>query len=159
MSVRLQKTDAGREAIRRRDGELSRAARNLLLILDSSRPAEEWLAAVAGAQPADLERLIALGYVAELEAPAAPPPGVSPARAALEAVLSTVEPRLLYVRLTAEARPRLGLVKGYRLVLDLERSGGFDELRRLAQRFVDELEAAQGPAAALDFCRRLGAPG
>lgn len=158
MSVRLHKTEAGREAIRRRDGELSRAARNLLLILDASRPAEAWLAAVAGAQPADLERLIALGYVAELEAPAALPPGVSPARAALDAVLAVVEPRVLYDRLTAEARPRLGLVKGYRLVLDLERSAP-DELRGLAQRFVDELEAAQGTAAALDFCRRLGTPG
>lgn len=158
MSVRLQKTEAGREAIRRRDGELSRAARNLLLILDPSRPAEAWLAAVAGAQPADLERLIALGYVAEPEAPAALPPGVSPARAALQALLPTLDVRLLYARLTAEARPLLGLVKGYRLVLDLERSGP-EQLPRLAQRFVDELEAAQGTAAALDFCRRLGTPG
>lgn len=157
MSVRLHKTEAGREAIRRRGDELSRAARNLLLILGPSRPAEAWLAAVAGAQPADLERLIALGYVAELELPAAPPAGLSPARAALEAVLAVIESRRLYDRLTAEARPRLGLVRGYRLVLDLERSGP-DELRRLAQRFVDELEAAQGTTAALDFCRRLGAP-
>lgn len=159
MSVRLQRTDAGREAIRARDGQLSRAARNLLLIVDPSRPAEQWLAAVAGAQPADLERLIALGYVAESSPPprlAAAAAAASRARAAAQAALAGAEPRVLYDLLTSEARTRLGLVKGYRMVLDVERSQGLDELRQLALRFVDELEAADGEAAALAFCRLLG---
>lgn len=157
--MRLQRTDAGREAIRSRDGQLSRAARNLLLIVDPSRPAEQWLAAVAGAEPADLERLIALGFVAESSPPprlAAAAAAVSRVRVAAQAALARAEPRVLYDLLTAEARSRLGLVKGYRMVLDVERSQGLDELRQLALRFVDELEAADGEAAALAFCRRLG---
>ncbi|MBZ8141985.1 hypothetical protein CLD22_19020 [Rubrivivax gelatinosus] len=159
MSVRLHKTDAGREAIRRRDAELSRAARNLLLIVDASRPAEAWLAAVAGAQAQDLERLLALGYVAETTAAArtVAPAAALPSEGALDAALQRLEPRMLYDLLTAEARPRLGLVKGYRMVLDVERSGGPDELRRLALRFVAELQEGAGAEAARAFCRRLGA--
>ena len=50
----LAKTDSGRAEIRARALPLSRAARNLLLVLDASKPAGQWLSLVAGATEADL---------------------------------------------------------------------------------------------------------
>ena len=43
------KTDAGRAEIRARTLPLSRTARNLLLVLDASKPGSEWVRLVAGA--------------------------------------------------------------------------------------------------------------
>ncbi|HEY0953236.1 MAG TPA: hypothetical protein VGE36_00660, partial [Roseateles sp.] len=58
------KTDAGRAEIRARALPLSRAARNLLLVLDASKPAGEWLRLVAGATQADLDALRQHGLIA-----------------------------------------------------------------------------------------------
>lgn len=176
-TARYIKTDAGREAIRTRDAALSRPARNLLLILDDSKSGADWLGLVAGATPADLEQLLQAGYVAESAAPppraaarpAAPAPAAvaaAPAASALppgsraavlEAALQALSYRELYDRLTAEARARLGLIKGYRTVLEIEKCAGADEIRKLALRFVDDVRAVQGDEAAREFCRSLGA--
>jgi hypothetical protein len=51
----------------------------------------------------------------------------------------------------------LGLVKGYRMVLEIEKCSGVEALRVLALRFVDEVRMVQGDAAARAFCRELGA--
>lgn len=58
------KTEAGRAEIRARALPLSRPARNLLLVLDASKPAGQWLSMVAGATEADLETLRQNGLVA-----------------------------------------------------------------------------------------------
>ena len=51
------KTDTGRAEIRARTLPLSRTARNLLLVLDASKTAGEWLRLVTGATEADLVTL------------------------------------------------------------------------------------------------------
>ncbi len=170
MTVSYVKTDAGREAIRARDAALTRPARNLLLIIDGSRSADEWLGLVANATPADLVQLVDAGYVAEVAASAkpalraaAPAAAVAAVRdpgtrvAVVEAALQALSYRELYDRLTSEARARLGLIKGYRTVLAIEKCTGVDEIRKLAVRFVEDVRAAQGDDAARDFCRSLGA--
>ncbi len=174
MTARYVKTDAGRDEIRARAHALSRPARNLLLIIDGSRSGAEWLQMVAGTGNADLAQLLQAGLIAEAAsarhaapaaAPAASPAGSPPAAAPpaadeaadLTRVLQGLSYRQLYDRLTVEARPRLGLIKGYRMVLDIEKCSGAEEIRMLALRFVDELRAAQGDAAAREFCRSLGA--
>jgi|WetSurMetagenome_2_1015567.scaffolds.fasta_scaffold06416_8 hypothetical protein len=169
MTARYVKTDAGREEIRARAHALSRPARNLLLIIDGSRSGTEWLQMVAGTGAADLAELLKAGLIAEAAAPRHAAPAVAPAQSAAAAarpatdeaaelarVLEGLSYRQLYDRLTAEARPRLGLIKGYRMVLEIEKCSGAEEIRKLALRFVDELRAAQGDAAAREFSRSLG---
>jgi len=58
-SARFTKTEAGRQEIRARaHTSLSRSARNLLLIIDDTRPGAEWLGMVHGASPVDLHALL-----------------------------------------------------------------------------------------------------
>ncbi|MFY9514517.1 MAG: hypothetical protein WAQ05_26420 [Rubrivivax sp.] len=162
-TARYIKTDAGREAIRTRDAALSRPARNLLLIIDDGKTGDEWVSLVANAVPADLAQLLQAGYIAERavvpRASVAAAPVLDPGTraAVLEAALQALSYRELYDRLTAEARARLGLIKGYRTVLEIEKCSGADEIRKLALRFVDDVRAAQGDDAAREFCRSLGA--
>lgn len=195
MAVHYQKSDAGRTEIRARAHELSRPARNLLLILDATKSGDEWVRLVQGASPADLQHLVDLSLVAvaatasassrtERAAPAAasarpagtpasvlsgPPSSAAPdgvdsmpagssAPGALEDAFHLLSYRELYDRLTEQARPRLGLLKGYRMVLDIEKCSGVDEIRALALRFIDDVRQAQGDAAARELRRLLGAP-
>jgi hypothetical protein len=172
MNQRYRKTDAGREAIRSRSAALGRPARNLLLIIDDSRTGLEWLALVASATEADLAQLLEQGLVAptaDVMVPAqAPEPAPVPPSAitsvdlplhglTLDEALQALGYRALYDVLTAQARARLGLIKGYKLALDIEKCSGIDELRALARRFVQELENTQGPEAARALRTALGA--
>lgn len=197
MTMRYAKTEAGRQAIRdRTQVQLSRPARNLLLIIDSQKSGLDWVGLVNGSTEADLQQLIDGGLVelvsagAGVRAAAMPVPGAgsaapeapqlsSPPQAPAEEPaqtitivapgselddprplterLQTVGYRHLYDTMTAQARPLLGLIKGYRMVLEVERCSGPDELRRLAQRFIDEVRSGQGVGAAYriteDLCR------
>ena len=156
LSARLAKTDAGRTEIQRKSLPLSRPARNLLLIIDAGRPAQDWIALVQGASPADLQELLRAGLVADHTALAPPQPAP---RMSLAQALESKSYRTLYDRITAEARPRLGLIKGYKLILEVERCSGPAEIRALAQRFVEQVRAADGDAAAVALAQTLLAPG
>jgi hypothetical protein len=159
MTIRFQKTDAGRDEIRARRLDLPRPARTLLLIIDASKTGEEWVSMITGVVPGDLERLVAAGLVVPVALPAAPavpavpPPGAAPPAPSLEAAGF----RSLYDFLTAQARPRLGLIKGYRAVLDIERCTDVAELRRHALRFIEQVREVQGEAAAREVARDLDA--
>lgn len=186
MTTRYVKTEAGRQAIRDRAQALSRPARNLLLIIDGQRPGAEWVGLVHGSTLADLQQLVDGGLVeargtgsAQAVAPApAVEPSVPPLAAGTEPEPVAAEPvatvlpdetaplperlqavgyRHLYDTMTAQARPLLGLIKGYRKVLEVEKCGGPDELRALAMRFIEDVRAAQGPGPAYrlteDLCR------
>ena len=137
-----QKTEAGRAEIKTRALPLSRSVRNLLLMLDGTRTAREWLAMVQGATEADADYLLAHGLIdvsrlaVAVVAPPAPP-SRSP--------LSYAE---LYGYLTRHAKHYLGLMKGYRMVLDVERCPDHESLRALASRFVMDVQNAQGEAVA-----------
>ena len=154
-SARYAKTEAGRAEITGKALPLSRPARNLLLIIDASRTAEAWLGLVQGATPADLQALLHAGLV---DTRTAAPAAQGTPRMSLAQALESKSYQVLYDRITAEARPRLGLLKGYKLILDVERSGGPAEIRQLAQRFVEQVRIAQGDAAALALAQVLLAP-
>ena len=158
MAVRYQKTDAGRDEIRARAHELSRPARTLLLIIDASKSGDEWLAMVNGVVAADLARLLENGLIEPAGGQAvAAPAAAAPAGPSLVEALQYHTYRELYDRLTAEARPRLGLIKGYKWVLEIEKCRDADEIRAVALRFVEEIRNVQGDKAARDFARELGA--
>lgn len=138
------KTELGRAEIKARALTLSRSARNLLLVLDATRSARAWLALVQGATEADVIHLLANHLIAAPVA-AAPAPTVSP--------LSYEQ---LYGYLTGHAKKYLGLMKGYRMVLDVERCTDLPALQELAARFVLDVEQAQGAAVADQVRQSLG---
>ena len=178
----LGKTEAGRREITERALPLSRSARNLLFSIDAQRSAGQWLALVRGSGPAELRQLLAAGLIHQ----AAGAPGALAAGPVAAAVPATTAPsltadtaaapvartrlslgealqaqsyRLLYDRLTAEARQQLGLIKGYKLILDIEKCVGPTELRTLALQFVEQVRQAKGDAEARALAQRLANPG
>ncbi len=163
---RLAKTDAGRAECQRRTLVLSRPARNLLLIIDGSRSAEAWLGLVQGATAADLQALLQAGLVATVAAastPATAAPAASqapaPARMSLAQALETVSFERLARRVVAQARPQLGMVKGYLLVVEAEYCVNAADARALALRYVEQLRQARGDKAAIALAQLLLAPG
>jgi len=160
MADRFVRTDAGRREIRERGANLSRAARNLLLTIDASKPAADWLVLIQGSTASDLQQLVDGGLIAAAA-------GASVAGTAADAAPRTVRTfeqalqahgyRELYELLTQQARPRLGLIKGYKMVLEVEKCSGPDEIRALVARFVDQVREVQGEAQAQALRRQLGA--
>ena len=147
MASRFAKTPAGRDEIKARNRKLSRTARNLLLILDESRPAENWLQLVHGASEEDLRQLLAEGLVQEhVGAAPTPRPAASP-QVSLTEALSHLTYDQLYSLLTSQAKERLGLIAGFKFVLEVEKCGNLDELRKLAERFLSLVKQHQGEAA------------
>ena len=185
MEARYVKTEAGRAEMKERRLALPRQARLLLVIIDASKSSAEWVAAVNGSSEADIERLLAEGLIEPQAAPArapaaapaasrssepaAPAPAVArePSKpspnmpalsdAALAELVNSLSYRQLYDLLTAQARPRLGLISGYRMVLEVERCNGADEVRALALRFVESVRQAQGAEGVRQFCVELRA--
>lgn len=124
--------------------------------------------AAASAAPAALPSTTPLAaaqptHAAPAEAPLAREPSTpSPnmpalSDAALAELVQSLSYRQLYDLLTAQARPRLGLISGYRMVLEVERCNGADEVRALALRFVESVRQAQGAEGVRQFCVELRA--
>lgn len=180
LSRRFAKTEAGRLEIRQRALPLLRPARNLLLIIDSSRSASEWIGIVQGCDRTAFQSLQDAGLVAETasagagsplgEPVGAPKPPDAPAQSAPSAsaaapqgtkLAEALEQRsysALYDRITAEARPRLGMIKAYKLIMEVEQCSGPAEIRALAQRFIDQVRTLQGEAAGKALAQILIAP-
>ena len=185
LNQRLGKTEAGHREITQRSPALSRSARNLLLIMDPRRSAGEWLALVQGCGLPELNQLLAAGLVAPLPPAQAAAAGdstvagvdgplsvpmalmdtqptlheasVAPvtARMSLADALQMQGYKLLYDRLTAEAKAQLGLIKGYKMILDIERCNGPEAIRTLALQFVEQVRSIKGDAAARALAQRL----
>jgi len=149
------KTPAGHQEVHRKCLALSRSARTLLLIMDGSRPLSQWLSAVNGATEDDVQRLIAQGLVEALQVRAEP---VEPTRESLLAAIDTMERPVLYELLTKHARSQLGLIKGLRLVLDVERCQDLEEMRVLARDFIQTQVKEHGEDGARVLHRALGLP-
>lgn len=167
------KTDAGRAEIRARALPLSRAARNLLLVLDASKPAGQWVSLVAGATEADFDTLrqqglIAphgaaaqpAGAVAAPRAPVAAAPAPAPTPASIAAAPAGGSPLLdraaLYTYLSGEATRLLGPFKGYAFALEVERADSLPALQALALQLVERVQKAKGDEAAAAVREALG---
>jgi hypothetical protein len=141
------KTEAGRFEIKLRALTMSRSVRNLLLMIDGGKTAAQWLSLVQGTLAADIEYLLAQGLIADANSG-----GVD---IAVELDLSPLDYPQLYGFLTRHAKQYLGLIKGYRMVLEVERCGDLAALRALGQRFVAEVSQAQGEVVADQVRRAL----
>ena len=153
MTQRYSKTDRGRGEIANRGSKLPRTARNLLFIIDRTRAATSWIDLIHGASAADVELLRAQGLIE----PAAPDAAKHPAPIrSLESAIASLSYDQLYGLLTSQAKERLGLIKGFKMVLDVEKCNGLPELRALAMRFVGAVREAQGDGTAAKMSLALG---
>ncbi|MCE4555403.1 hypothetical protein [Pelomonas cellulosilytica] len=162
------KTDAGRAEIRARALPLSRAARNLLLVLDASKPPREWLRLVGGATEADFDSLRQQGLIAaqagggtaQAAVPSMPPaaqPAAAPAPAAAPSTGTLLLDRAaLYTYLSGQATKLLGPFKGYAFALEVERADSLSALQALALQLVERVQKAKGDAAAAAVRDALG---
>lgn len=185
MSSRYVRTPAGQVEIQARAHQLSRPLRNLLLVINDSRPIEEWLAGVNGVAAADVGLLKDLGLIAEVgastsnpgrsgdlrdggakSAPSTARPASAPAPAAADQgadwqrthqVIGAAGYTALYDALNSVGKAKLGLVKGYRFALEVEKCSGPEEIRALALKFAEQLRNEHGMAAVGEFTYAIGA--
>lgn len=171
LELLYSKTEAGRAEIRARTLPLSRTARNLLLVLDASKPGGEWVRLVAGATEADFDMLRQHGLIAAQNAAGQPiavqPPAAAPAPAAAApapqaaaAPAAGHSPLLdraaLYTYLSGEATKLLGPFKGYAFALEVERADSLAALQQLALQLVERVQKAKGEDAAQAVRDALG---
>ena len=154
MNGRFARSEAGREEIKNRNRKLSRPARNLLLVMDGSRPASDWIQLVHGATDADMQQLVADGLI---EPASADTPMRTNTRASLVEALKQLNYDQLYNLVTSQAKDRLGLIRGYKMVLDVEKCANVEELRALAVRFLELVKEHQGEGVARQMRLALGA--
>ncbi|MBV8501042.1 MAG: hypothetical protein JO006_04925 [Paucibacter sp.] len=150
LDLPYQKTEAGRAEIKVRSLPLSRSARNLLLMLDATRPAQVWIEMIKGTSGADFAYLLGHGLImpVEVAAPSSPAPQAEASTAAEPSTGATAGYDELYEYLTTHARKHMGLIKGYRMVLDVERCTDLDSLRDLAWKLIAEVDRTAGEAVA-----------
>lgn len=167
LEERYEKTEAGRAEIKTRALIQARVARNLLLVIDGSKTGAEWLGLVQGAAPGDLELLLQQGLIgaaaASPRATARDTGGVSTAAPASR--LSATRPpgaptsvlgyAELYQALSVFAKQQ-GLLKGYKLQLEVEQCADLGQLQVLALDVVDRVRASKGDAVAHDLRATLG---
>jgi len=163
MQGKFVKTSAGQSEIQARTHALSRSVRNLLLVINDSQPVDFWLGSVRGISEADVDLLLAEGLIEPAGASAinTTRPSVVAATATdsdwtqLKQLINTVGYVPLYDALTAQGKAHLGLMKGYRFVLEVEKCNGLDALRELAHRFTEQLREESGPVAVRRFMDAL----
>ncbi|MGM9487483.1 hypothetical protein [Ideonella sp. YS5] len=161
--------------------QLSRPVRNLLIVINDSRTIDEWLTGVNGVTASDVALLRELGLItqagaATASAPARPgdlregaakaaaSPAPAPAPAANDAdwqrtqqVIRAAGYTALYDALNSISKAKLGLVKGYRFALEVEKCSGPDDLRVLALKFAEQLRTEHGMAAVGELTYAIGA--
>lgn len=90
-------------------------------------------------------------------APSAEPPGNDADWARTQQVIRMAGYNSLYDALTSVGKAKLGLMRGYRFVLEVEKCTGPDELRALALKFAEQLRAEHGMGAVGELTYALGA--
>ena len=152
MTQRFAKTETGRAEIKASTRKLPRSARNLLLIIDATRPASDWTQLIHGASELDLTRLLEEGLIESVQLESVRGTPV----ASLNDAVAALSYDQLYGLLTSQARDRLGLIKGFKMILEVEKCAGLPALQALAVRFVDMVRDVQGDGAARQMRLALG---
>lgn len=159
MTAVLAKTEVGQQEIRARALTLSRTARTLLVLADGSRSGVQLLEMVRGAGDADLRALIEAGLLTEVASrrkESLSPQVPVPAPASPAEPVSELGYQELYDCLNALCKEQLGLMRGFKFALEIEKADGIDGLREVAGRFVADVQRVKGDAAAQMVRRALG---
>jgi hypothetical protein len=161
MPQTLVKTEAGQREIRDRAVDLARSARTVLVLADGTRDREQLLAMVKGSTLQDIDALLKAGLVAEGSAAEADKPRSAKAAAAAAATApaSALGFKELYDCLTEMIREQMGVLKAFKYTLDVEKASTVDDLREVAQRFIDDVQKQKGDSAANMVRRALGMQG
>ncbi len=154
MTTLYAKTDAGHHEIRARALPLSRPARTLLVLADGSRGEKQLLEMVKGAAASDLLSLVEAGLLSAGARRAGGPEAVVPAASADP--VSELGYQELYDCLNALCKEQLGLVRGFKYALEIEKASGVEGLRAVAARFVADVRRINGDPAAQMVRRALG---
>lgn len=152
MKDRYVKSDAGHQEIKDKTRKLSRTTRNLLLIVDDTRPIATWMQLVQGATAADLQTLVDEGLMKR--SVSEPTGSATP----LSHAVDSLSYDQLYALLTSQAKERLGLIRGFKLVLSVEKCTDLGELKQLALEFLEQVKAQQGEEAARSMFRSWSQP-
>jgi hypothetical protein len=168
IAVLITKTAAGKLELQERTIALKRSSRTLLVLADGLRTQDELLQLVRGAELADIEELRAAGLVTVSEVQS---PGVRRVDGSGGAVQSSrgsatrptevtrvdspeqAKPaqemgyQEIYATLNLLCRDHLGLIKGFRYSMEIEKASGLEELKAVARRFAAEVEQTKGPVA------------
>lgn len=160
MPYEFVRTAAGQAEIQSRALNLPRPVRNLLLIINASQPGDYWVAQVKGCGEQDLMRLLAEGLIEPASEPVpvrtvSPAPDVAVDYQGLQQQIRQMDYAALYEVLNAFAKQALGLVRGYRFALEVEKCSGPQELQDLALRFIERVRAEQGTEALKRFGQML----
>ena len=160
MPYRFVRTAAGQAEIQSRALNLPRHVRNLLLIINATQEGGYWLAQVKGCSEEDLMHLLAEGLIEPVAEPAparaaSPAPDVVVDYQALQQQIRQMDYATLYEALNGYAKQALGLVRGYRFSLEVEKCAGPQELQALALRFIERVRAEQGTEALKRFGQML----
>lgn len=142
MGAIYQKSEAGQQAFQKRSPEISAKQRPAFLLFDGKRKIEDVLSSGLGITQADIDDLIAKGFLVAPDAAGAMEAAPVAAALAVGGALSAQDKQDLYraaypvaVRLSSQ----LGL-RGFKLNLAVEAASGFDDLFKL----LPELEKALG---------------
>ncbi|MBI2746409.1 MAG: hypothetical protein HYX45_12600 [Burkholderiales bacterium] len=129
--MKYSKTDVGQQAFKERSPQLSARQRSAFILFDGSKTVDQVLAATAGlgVTPADVEHMVAQGFLA------ADPSAVAAAEAATVAATarSARTPQERYAEaypLATQLTASLGL-RGFKLNLAIEGAAGYDDLLAL----------------------------
>lgn len=155
LTTTFVKTTAGAAELRTRVQPISRAARDLLFVIDASRNAQAWAALIHGTTLADIRQLIDAGLIADSK----PQPRATARSLTLAEAIAMLSHDQLYGLLTSQARARLGLIRGCKLILATERCTQLPELQKLASRFLLMVRKLQGEDEANRMVLALGVVG
>ena len=145
MEVLFARTIEGREESARPGLSLGAPSRQLLCCLDRALGADAWISTIKGAQLGDAVPLIAHELVRVTRSSIDAEHGCAEQR--LLETIRAMSSEALYDLLTGQAKLRLGLMRGFRLILALERSNTREARQHLAIWLT------------LDLCRRQDVDG
>ncbi len=149
--MNYSKTDLGQQAFKERSPALSARQRSAFILFDGVKTQEQVLAATAGlgVTPADVEHMVAQGFlVADAAAVAA-----AEAATAAATARSARTPQERYAEaypLATQLTATLGL-RGFKLNLAVEGASGYEDLLAL----LPKIQAAVGHEASLPLERAL----
>jgi hypothetical protein len=154
------KTAMGHAEVADRRFPLSRTTRTLLLVMDSSKSAAHWLGIVHSTSEADIDLLLGYGLI-EMVSTTQPAPETLPVPLPEhnDPVASAIDQLTfgeLYTLLTDQSRAQLGLIRGYRMVLEIERCTELAELRDMARRLLAQVRKQNGEAGETALRKALG---
>lgn len=144
LQVIFAKTDLGEAEWIRPSRDLPRPARQLLQLVDEAVPIDDCVAGVDEGSLADAMLLLDQGLI-RLSACHADAAVAGFLKLLVDALLA-LPPHDLYSLLTDQAKRRLGLLQGFRMVLALERCANRHEQSALAVRFVQLIWRMHGAA-------------